>query len=140
MFCNVMMLLLLYAHVCVTRTGWKTRPRPKTVILSINKSINQSINQSSLPPLPVAPHKPVSARTAVSYLLQFEDVSDKELLEIFVGKVDAQLLKTVKQNMFFSKRYILAGFQHKRNSQEKVVSMWDKITTVVLGIVQFENP
>ena len=45
-FCNVMMLLLLYAHVCVTRTGWKTRPRPKTVILSINKSINQSINQS----------------------------------------------------------------------------------------------
>ena len=29
MFCNVMMSLLLYAHVCVTRTGWKTRPRPK---------------------------------------------------------------------------------------------------------------
>ena len=41
MFCNVMMLLLLYVHVCVMRTGWKTRPRPKTVILSINKSINQ---------------------------------------------------------------------------------------------------
>ena len=48
MFCNVMMLLLLYAHVCVTRTGWKTRPRPKTVILSINKSINQSIKSISL--------------------------------------------------------------------------------------------
>ena len=45
MFCNVMMLLLLYVHVCVTRTGWKTRPRPKTVIFSINKS-NQ-INLSS---------------------------------------------------------------------------------------------
>ena len=39
-FCNVIMLLLglLYVHVCVTRTGWKTRPRPKTVILSIKKS------------------------------------------------------------------------------------------------------
>ena len=47
MFCNVMMLLLLYAHICVTRTGWKTRPRPKTVILSINKSINQSIITTS---------------------------------------------------------------------------------------------
>ena len=46
MFCNVMMLLLLYAHVCVMRTGWKTRPRPKTVILSINKSINQSLSLS----------------------------------------------------------------------------------------------
>ena len=45
MFCNVM-LLLLYVHVCVTRTGWKTRPRPKTVILLIKQSINQSINQS----------------------------------------------------------------------------------------------
>ena len=32
MFCNVMMLLLLYVHVCVTRTGWKTRPWPKTVM------------------------------------------------------------------------------------------------------------
>ena len=38
------MYLLLYVHVCVTRTGWKTRPRPKTVILPIKKSINQSIN------------------------------------------------------------------------------------------------
>ena len=45
MFCNVM-LLLLYVHVCVTRTGWKTRPRPKTVILLIKQSINQSINLS----------------------------------------------------------------------------------------------
>ena len=47
MFCNVMMLLLLYVHVCVTRTGWKTRPRPKTVILSINKS-NQIKSNLSL--------------------------------------------------------------------------------------------
>ena len=39
------MLLLLYVHVCVTRTGWKTRPRPKTVILLIKQSINQSINR-----------------------------------------------------------------------------------------------
>ena len=45
MFCNAM-LLLLYVHVCVTRTGWKTRPRPKTVILLINQSINQSISLS----------------------------------------------------------------------------------------------
>ena len=45
MFCNAM-LLLLYVHVCVTRTGWKTRPRPKTVILLIKQSINQSINLS----------------------------------------------------------------------------------------------
>ena len=36
MFCNAM-LLLLYVHVCVTRTGWKTRPRPKTVILLIKQ-------------------------------------------------------------------------------------------------------
>ena len=43
MFCNAM-LLLLYVHVCVTRTGWKTRPRTKTVILLIKQSINQSIN------------------------------------------------------------------------------------------------
>ena len=49
--CNVsVMFLLLYVHVCVTRTGWKTRPRPKTVILPIKKLVNQSINQSlSLP-------------------------------------------------------------------------------------------
>ena len=40
-FCNVIMLSLLYVHVCVTRTGWKTRTWPKTVILSIKKS-NQS--------------------------------------------------------------------------------------------------
>ena len=32
------MYLLSYVHVCVTRTGWKTRPRPKTVILPIKKS------------------------------------------------------------------------------------------------------
>ena len=38
MFCNVMMLLLLYVHIWETRTGWKTRPRPKTVILLIKKS------------------------------------------------------------------------------------------------------
>ena len=44
------MLLLLYVHVCVTRTGWKTRPRPKTVILLIKQSNNQSINQSLPPP------------------------------------------------------------------------------------------
>ena len=36
------MFLLFYVHVCVTRTGWKTRPRPETVILPIEKSINQS--------------------------------------------------------------------------------------------------
>ena len=43
--CNVSdMFLLLYVHVCVTRIGWKTRPRPKTVIVPIKKSINQSIN------------------------------------------------------------------------------------------------
>ena len=47
MFCNVMMLLLLYVHVCVTRTGWKTTPRPKTAILSIKKS-NQIISNLSL--------------------------------------------------------------------------------------------
>ena len=46
MFCNVMMLLLLYVHICVTRTGWKTRPHHKTVILSIKQPINQSINQT----------------------------------------------------------------------------------------------
>ena len=44
MFCNVMMLLLLYVHICATRTGWKTRPRPKTVILSIKQSVNQSVS------------------------------------------------------------------------------------------------
>ena len=40
----------LYVHVCVTRTGWKTRPRPKTVILPIKKSnqINQSLSPLSL--------------------------------------------------------------------------------------------
>ena len=47
MFCNAM-LLLLYVHVCVTRTGWKTRPRPKTVILLIKQSINQSISSVKL--------------------------------------------------------------------------------------------
>ena len=54
MLCNVIMLLLLYVHVCVTRTGWKTRPRPKTVILSIKKSnqIKSNLFLSSLPPLP----------------------------------------------------------------------------------------
>ena len=42
------MYLLLYVHVCVKRTGWKTRPRPKTVILPIKKSINQSIKWPGL--------------------------------------------------------------------------------------------
>ena len=53
MLCNVIMLLLLYVHVCVTRTGWKTRPRPKTVILSIKKSnqIKSNLFLSSPPPL-----------------------------------------------------------------------------------------
>ena len=41
------MYLLLYVHVCVTRTGWKTRPRPKTVILPIKKS-NQIKSNLSL--------------------------------------------------------------------------------------------
>ena len=50
MFCNVM-LLLLYVHVCVTRTGWKTRPQPKTVILLIKQSINLCVSIS--PYLPV---------------------------------------------------------------------------------------
>ena len=48
------MYLLLYVHVCVTRTGWKTRPRPKTIILPIKKS-NQI--KSNLPlPLPFLSH------------------------------------------------------------------------------------
>ena len=42
------MYLLLYVHVCVTRTGWKTRPRPKTVILPIKKSNQIKSNLSSL--------------------------------------------------------------------------------------------
>ena len=65
MFCSVIMLPLLYVHVCVqdrvARTSWKTRPRPKTVIfpIKINQSINQSLSLSlsvsSPPPLPNAP-------------------------------------------------------------------------------------
>ena len=39
------MFSLLYVHVCVTRTGWKTRPRPKTVILPIKKSNQIKSNQ-----------------------------------------------------------------------------------------------
>ena len=47
-FCNVIMLLLLYVHVCVMRTAWKTRPRPKTIILPIKKSnqILDTVQQS----------------------------------------------------------------------------------------------
>ena len=48
MFCNVITLLLLYVHVYVTRTDWKTRPRPKTIILSIKKSNQIKSNQISL--------------------------------------------------------------------------------------------
>ena len=64
--CNVIvMFLLLYVHVCVTRTGWKTRPRPKTVILPIKKSVNQSICLCasvylSVPPLQPPPPPPIS--------------------------------------------------------------------------------
>ena len=54
MFCNAM-LLLLYVHVCVTRTGWKTRPRPKTVILLIKQSINHTVNNKNA--LKLHPHK-----------------------------------------------------------------------------------
>ena len=75
MFCNVM-LLLLYVHVCVTRTGWKTRPRPKTVILLIKQSINQSINLSlSLPfwqnlsPSPSINSPPLSLSLSLSHFL-----------------------------------------------------------------------
>ena len=63
MFCNAM-LLLLYVHVCVTRTGWKTRPRPKTVILLIKQSINQSINQSLSLSLSLSPSLPPSLPTS----------------------------------------------------------------------------
>ena len=31
----------------------------------------------------------------ISHLLQFEDVVDKELLQVLVAEVDAELLKTV---------------------------------------------
>jgi len=33
----------------------------------------------------------------VLLLLKLEDVADEELLQLFVGKINAQLLKTVKQ-------------------------------------------
>ena len=47
--CNVsIMFLLSYVHACVTRTGWKTRRRPKTVILPIKKSIQIKSNQIGL--------------------------------------------------------------------------------------------
>ena len=48
MFCNGIRLLLLYVHVCVTRTGWKTRPGHNTVILSLKKERRKEINQISL--------------------------------------------------------------------------------------------
>ena len=64
------MYLLLYVHVCVTRTGWKTRPRPKTVILPIKKSINQSL--SVCLSLPVSLHVVWSA---VRVILFPSDVS-----------------------------------------------------------------
>ena len=60
------MYLLLYVHVCVTRTGWKTRPRPKTVILPIKKS-NQikSLSPSSSLSLP-SYHSPLSHSSSMS--------------------------------------------------------------------------
>ena len=46
--CNVsIMFLLLYVHVRVTRTGWKTRPWPKTAILPIKKSNQIKSNLSA---------------------------------------------------------------------------------------------
>ena len=68
------MYLLLYVHVCVTRTGWKTRPRPKTVILPIKKSINQSIPLSLslsllLPSDDVSPVANLSSKSTVLHVL-----------------------------------------------------------------------
>ena len=40
---------------------------------------------------------------AVRHLLQFEDVVDKELLQVFVAEVDAELLKTVGLKRFKTK-------------------------------------
>ena len=81
------MLLVLYVHVCVTRTGWKTRPRPKTVILPIKKSINQSINQSNS-----LPHIPFSA----SRLVLREKKKKKRML-LFVGCLTSQQHASVSQ-------------------------------------------
>ena len=75
-FCNVM-LLLLYVHVCVTRTVWKTRPRPKTVILLIKQSINQSLSHTppslslslSLSPLSLSPSLSLSPPLSLSHSL-----------------------------------------------------------------------
>ena len=71
MFCNVIMLLLLSVHVCVTRTGWKTRPRPKTVILLIKKSNQIKSNQISppRPPLPTTPTPSVYTHRHTSSIL-----------------------------------------------------------------------
>lgn len=37
---------------------------------------------------------PADVLQVVFFLLQFKDVADKELLQVLVGEVDAQLLKT----------------------------------------------
>ena len=73
MFCFVIMLLLLYVHVCVTRTGWKTRSWPKTVILSIKKS-NQ-INQIKYIGLPISDSRTVDRNVNDSECLPMISVS-----------------------------------------------------------------
>ena len=84
MFCNAMMLLLLHVHICVTRTSWKTRPWPKTVILSINKSNQIGLQNNdafgifscpvSIPPMISPPSLPHAAlRTTVMLIYVNKD-------------------------------------------------------------------
>ena len=44
-FCNVIMVSILYVHA--KKTGWKIRPRPKTVILKIKSIQFNSITTHS---------------------------------------------------------------------------------------------
>ena len=90
MLCNAM-LLLLYVHVCVTRTGWKTRPRPKTVILLIKqsiKTINQSISLSLSLSLSQTPSPPPLNVTMLSVFFRDRPILCKnELHSVSVGLI-----------------------------------------------------
>lgn len=55
---------------------------------------------------------PVDVLQVVLLLLQFEDMADEELLQVLVGKVDAQLLKATQAERMFHRHF-------KRHDLEK---------------------
>lgn len=65
---------------------------------------------------------PVDVLQVVLLLLQFEDMANEELLQVLVGKVNAQLLKTTEADRRFHRQY-------KENKLDRVLIPQKRLAT-----------